>query len=145
MVALTVSNEYGYVIATGVASVFFMTYLGFKVGAARKAAQVPYPYMYAEKAEAEKDPKKNIFNCTQRAHQNTLENYPTFLLLLFSGGIGSPVVSAGAGIAWLAGKFLYAQGYSTGDPAKRMRGAVAYLGLLTLLYTSGMTAYKLLN
>jgi glutathione S-transferase len=67
------------------------------------------------------------------------------LLLLFSGGIGSPVVSAGAGIAWLAGKFLYAQGYSTGDPAKRMRGAVAYLGLLTLLYTSGMTAYKLLN
>jgi hypothetical protein len=31
MVALTVSNEYGYVIATGVASVFFMTYLGFKV------------------------------------------------------------------------------------------------------------------
>lgn len=31
MVALAVSNEYGYVIATGVASVFFMTYLGFKV------------------------------------------------------------------------------------------------------------------
>jgi hypothetical protein len=24
---------------------------------------------YAEKAEAEKDPLKNIFNCTQRAHQ----------------------------------------------------------------------------
>jgi hypothetical protein len=67
------------------------------------------------------------------------------LVLLFSGGIGFPVVSAGAGLAWMAGKFLYAQGYSTGDPAKRMRGAVAYLGLLTLLYTSGMTAYKLLN
>jgi hypothetical protein len=31
MVALAVSNEYGYVIATGVASVFFMTYLGSKV------------------------------------------------------------------------------------------------------------------
>ncbi|GAB5589338.1 hypothetical protein Unana1_04238 [Umbelopsis nana] len=145
MVALTVPSEYGYVVATGIASAFFMTYLSLKVGGARKAAQVPYPYLYAEKAEAEKDPKKNIFNCTQRAHQNTLENYPIFLTLLFTGGLGFPVVTAGAGVVWLAGKFLYAQGYSTGEPAKRQRGGVAYLGLFAMLYTSGMTAYQLLN
>ncbi|KAH8555959.1 hypothetical protein BGW37DRAFT_153777 [Umbelopsis sp. PMI_123] len=145
MVALTVPSEYGYVIATGITSAFFITYLGLKVGAARKAAQIPYPYMYAERSEAEKDAKKNVFNCTQRAHQNTLEGYPVFLTLLFTGGIGFPTVSAGAGLLYLAGRFFYAQGYSTGEPSKRQRGAIAYLGILTLLYTSGMTAYKLLN
>ncbi|KAG2173978.1 hypothetical protein INT44_000092 [Umbelopsis vinacea] len=145
MVALTIPSEYGYVIATGIASSFFVTYLGFKVGGARKAAQIPYPYMYAEKSDAEKDAKKNVFNCTQRAHQNTLEGYPMFLTLLFAGGLGFPCVSAGAGLVFLLGKFFYAQGYSTGEPAKRMRGSFAYLGLLTLLYTSSMTAYNLIK
>jgi hypothetical protein len=31
MVALTLPSEYGYVVATGVASALFVTYLGFKV------------------------------------------------------------------------------------------------------------------
>ncbi|KAJ2955050.1 hypothetical protein NQZ79_g8879 [Umbelopsis isabellina] len=145
MGAITIASEYGYVIATGIASGIFVTYLGIKVGGARKAAQIPYPYMYAEKSEAEKDPKKNVFNCAQRAHQNTLEGYPIFLTLLFAGGISAPVVSAAAGVVWILGKLFYAQGYSTGDPKKRMRGSFGYLGLFTLLYTSGLSAYTLLN
>jgi glutathione S-transferase len=68
-----------------------------------------------------------------------------FLTLLFTGGLGFPTVSAGAGLLYLVGRFFYAQGYATGDPAKRMRGAIAYPGLLTLLYTASMTAYKLIN
>lgn len=68
-----------------------------------------------------------------------------FLTLLFAGGLGFPCVSAGAGLVFLLGKFFYAQGYSTGEPAKRMRGSFAYLGLLTLLYTSSMTAYNLIK
>lgn len=67
-----------------------------------------------------------------------------FLTLLFAGGISAPVVSAAAGAVWILGKLAYAQGYSTGDPKKRMRGSFGYLGLLTLLYTSGLSAYKLL-
>ncbi|CAM0136167.1 hypothetical protein VKS41_005438 [Umbelopsis sp. WA50703] len=145
MGAITITSEYGYVIAAGIASGLFTTFLGMKVGGARKAAQVPYPYMYVEKSEAEKDLKKNVFNCTQRAHQNTLEGYPLFLTLLFAGGISAPVVSAAAGVVWILGKYFYAQGYSTGDPSKRTRGFFGYFGLITLLYTSGLSAYQLLN
>jgi len=54
-----------------------------------------------------------------RAHQNTLENYPTFLLLLFLGGLEMPLFSAVAGVIYLAGRVSYAKGYYTGDPKKR--------------------------
>lgn len=33
----------------------------------------------------------------------------------------------------LTGKVLYMEGYCTGNPNKRMRGALSYLGLLPLL------------
>jgi glutathione S-transferase len=64
---------------------------------------------------------------------------------LFAGGISAPVVSAAAGVVWILGKYFYAQGYSTGDPSKRTRGFFGYFGLITLLYTSGLSAYQLLN
>jgi glutathione S-transferase len=99
--------------------------------------------VYAEKSEAEKDPKKNVFNCTQRAHQNTLEVLPVFNTLLFIGGIKYPEISAAGGAVFLLGRVMYASGYSTGDPAKRMRGVFGYLGLLTCLGTSAATIYHL--
>lgn len=62
----------------------------------------PTLLVYADMATAEADPKKKLFNCYQRAHQNYLENYSSFLVVLFSGGIKHPIASAVAGALYLA-------------------------------------------
>lgn len=48
------------------------------------SCRVKYPNMYADKKE-NKD--ADAFNCVQRAHQNTLENIPHFLMFLLLAGL----------------------------------------------------------
>jgi hypothetical protein len=51
--------------------------------------------MYADSSDcAGKQTDITTFNCIQRAHQNTLENYPQFLLLLLIAGLNKPVIAA---------------------------------------------------
>ena len=121
----TLPPGFGYVIFTGIASGFMLMWKAMKVGAARKKYNVAYPTMYSA--------DQPLFNCVQRAHQNTLENYPLFLFLLLAGGLTHPLVCSGAGLVWIAGRVAYALGYYTGEPKKRVQGAFGYLGLLTLL------------
>jgi len=137
--------EYGYVIGTGFLSVVLNMYLGFQVASARRPANVPYPYAYADMAAAEADPKKKLFNCYQRAHQNFLENYPGFLMTVFAGGLQHPITSAAAGLLYLVSRLIYARGYQTGDPAKRMRGQFGYLPLLVLWGTTVSTTVSLIR
>ena len=132
----TLSGEFGYVILTAIASFFMVMWKAAKVGGARKKYEVPYPKMYSD---------NDSFNCYQRAHQNTLEGFPMFLVLLIFGGLTFPKMSAIAGIIWIVGRVFYALGYYTGDPSKRMRGAFGYIGLLSLLVFSIITALKLLG
>lgn len=54
-----------------------------------------------------------------RAHQNTLEGFPTYLMLLLIGGLEMPVLSALAGVVFIAGRVSYAKGYYTGEPKNR--------------------------
>ncbi|EFX85348.1 microsomal glutathione S-transferase 3-like [Daphnia pulex] len=137
MVVIELLPHYGSVILVGIASAFLLTWQGIQVGKMRKKFKITYPTMYSN--------DNTLFNCYQRAHQNTLENYPQFLMLLFIGGLQYPLVTAVAGLVWIAGKVSYSLGYYTGDPAKRMRGGYSYIGLLTMLGTSLCFAFKLLE
>jgi len=137
VVQFSVSSDFGYVVLVCLSSFFLLQYLAIKVGKARKTYNVKYPTMYSDKEE--------VFNCIQRAHQNTLEVYTAFLMLLIFGGLQFPRVSAAAGALWIVSKYFYAQGYYTGDPAKRNRGAFGYIGLLTLIVTATSFALNLLG
>nr|XP_011449765.2 microsomal glutathione S-transferase 3 [Crassostrea gigas] len=134
--SFVLSGDFGYVVLVMIFSVFMLMWMGGKVGGARKKYEVPYPKMYSE---------DDRFNCYQRAHQNTLENYPVYLLLQVLSGLYAPKVAALAGAVWCAGRIVYAIGYYTGDPSKRIRGAFAYIGLLTMLVCSIIFALNLLK
>ena len=77
MVAMSLPADYGYVIMTGVGAIFMVMWKGIRVGKARKEHGVQYPDMYSQ--------DNKVFNCIQRAHQNTLENMPQFMFLLTMG------------------------------------------------------------
>nr|QGA31155.1 microsomal glutathione transferase 2 [Pardosa pseudoannulata] len=137
MVSIELPKEYGYVLLVGTSSAIIAMWHGIQVSRARKKFGIKYPIMYSD--------NNIVFNCIQRAHGNFLENYPQFLFLLAVGGLSYPKLSAGAGIVYLLGRIVYALGYSSGDPQKRLRGMFMHLGSLTLLYTSAHFATKLLG
>merc|ERR1719251_662836 len=108
-------------------------YLGVQVGQARRKYGVKYPDMYADVKTAKNKKNANLFNCIQRAHQNSLEQQPFFLTVCALSSSKYPLVSGVAAFIVLLGRLAYAAGYSTGDPKKRMNGVFGYLGLLVLL------------
>lgn len=110
--------------------------MGFNVVQARKKYDVQYPTMYSDK-----DP---MFNCIQRAHQNTLEVYPIFLCTLFLGGLYAPCLAALAGLVWVVSRVVYARGYYTGEPKNRVKSAFGYIGLLTNLICTCAVALQLI-
>jgi len=126
--AFHLPSGFGYVVLTGVASMFMLLWKGVQVGKMRKKLKVDYPTMYS--------PTNDLFNCYQRAHQNTMENYPQFLAVLLLGGLEMPIFTAIGGVVWILGRISYAKGYYTGEPKNRMRGGYAYLGLLMMLGAS---------
>nr|CAD7445812.1 unnamed protein product [Timema bartmani] len=108
---ISVPSSYGYVVLVAASSTFVIMWKAIQVGKARKKYNIQYPTMYS--------PDNVQFNCVQRAHQNTLENYPQFLTLLLLGGLEWPIVSAVGGAVWLLGRIVYAQGYYTGANLSR--------------------------
>ncbi|KAF8588480.1 membrane-associated proteins in eicosanoid and glutathione metabolism [Ramaria rubella] len=140
---LALPERYAWVLLVGAGAGWLNIWQTLLVGRARKAAKIPYPQAYAEKAEASESKEALVFNCTQRAHQNTLEVLPFTLFSLLVSGLKYPTVATGFGVVWLLGRVLYTSGYTTGDPKKRARGIIGNVGLLGLLLTSSYYAGEL--
>ncbi|KAH9572742.1 hypothetical protein CY35_02G167800 [Sphagnum magellanicum] len=112
--AVPIAPEYGYVVLTAVSSAILTQWQSIQ--------------MY-------EDAEVSVFNCYQRAHQNTLESYPAFLSLLIVGGFGYPITASVCGAVWVLGRVVYSLGYYTGDPTNRFKGMWNIFGLLGLLIT----------
>lgn len=75
--------------------------------------------MYAEGT----DEQAMVFNCTQRAHQNTLESLPAVLALTALVGLAHPLVAASLCTAWNVGRVLYGLGYRWADTCSPLRAS----------------------
>ncbi|KAG6541843.1 hypothetical protein Mapa_016861 [Marchantia paleacea] len=120
--------EYGYVVLTAASSYVLTQWQAIQVSMQRRKYGIQYPKMY-------EDAEPSVFNCYQRAHQNTLESYPAFLAMLLAGGLAYPITSAAFGMLWVVGRVVYSFGYYTGEPKNRLRGAFNFFGLFGLLGT----------
>ncbi|CAG8433634.1 1202_t:CDS:2 [Ambispora gerdemannii] len=144
MTTIEIPEAYGYVVMTGALSVLVTTFLGIQVTLYRNEAKVPLPFLYAEKSEVEKDEKKMIFNCYQRAHQNSLETQPQVLFMLAMTGLKYPLFASGVGLVWVIGRIFFASGYQTGRPANRSRGGFGHFAYFTLIGSTIVTAFSIL-
>jgi glutathione S-transferase len=144
------------VVPLGIFVLFLVNlWMAFQVGAARKKFGVSYPHLYAvagqERAKSDEASKLEPaaaqsssavlsaeeafqFNCVQRGHQNSIENYP---LVLASAIIawGFPIPAGFALISWALGRIPYMIGYQVA-PEKRTNALsilLTYPALLTLL------------
>ncbi|KAM5532236.1 hypothetical protein V8D89_014075 [Ganoderma adspersum] len=141
MSGIVLPKEFAYPAAAAVSTFWLLLWQTFRVGRARKAANVDYPQVYAEKAEAAANQAALKFNCVQRAHQNTLESIPMILTGTLITGLKYPVVAASLCGVWTFSKIFYTIGYSTGDPKKRLLGGNSLFGALgTLGLLIGSTA-----
>jgi len=137
-------QEYGYVVLTAAGSYILLAGLTVMVSRKRKEYNIKYPKLYADASDGEKGV---IFNCYQRAHQNTLEQYTLVLSSLLISGLEYPTLSTTLGVTWIIGRIFYARGYYTGNPEKRSNalGLIGELASVGLLFSTIATGLKMLK
>ncbi|KIJ21950.1 hypothetical protein PAXINDRAFT_165282 [Paxillus involutus ATCC 200175] len=141
---IVLPNGFGYVPASLVSLGWLLVWQSFLVGRARKRAGIAYPQLYAEQAQVKASPEALRFNCTQRAHQNTLENAPLVTLSTLIFGLKCPHAAAMMCGSFVVGRIIYTLGYKSGDPARRVPGAaIGGLSMMGLLGSASYAAYLL--
>ena len=85
------------------------------------------------------------FDCVLRGQLNTLEYQPAELVMLILSALVNPKGAAISGAVWCVGRLIYFEGYATGDPKARVRGAFNNFALLWQVYTvarAGLAAVR---
>ncbi|KAJ7481668.1 hypothetical protein FB451DRAFT_1236798 [Mycena latifolia] len=147
MTTITVPTGFSYVAAALLSTVFLLGSQIVVVSKHRAISGVPYPQLYADKAEAAASPAAFRFNCAQRVHQNTLEYLPGLYVMTLIFGTKFPVLAASSLGLWVAGRVAYGLGYVTGVPDRRnniVTVLCATPSIITLLGGSTYSAYLLL-
>jgi uncharacterized membrane protein YecN with MAPEG domain len=112
-------------------------WMGLQVGRARTRCGVQAPAMTG-------DP---VLERTIRAHYNTLEWLPLFLVSLWLFALyWNDLAAAGLGVVWIVGRIAYALGY-VADPGKREAGFIIQaLATAVLLFGAlGRAVYVLVT
>ena len=120
---------------------------GAVVTSLRKPSKVTYPNCYATAEQAKSSKEAYKFNCAQRAHANYLENAPFTALSMLAAGLTYPLVTAGLGLGWVAGRVLYLRGYVYSEKENgrgRAQGSFFWLAQVALIGISMRTAYGLI-
>ncbi|KAJ7701795.1 membrane-associated proteins in eicosanoid and glutathione metabolism [Mycena rosella] len=143
---LIVPAGFAYLAPAFVSTAFLLLGQTIVVSRARGAAGIPYPTLYADKAEMAASPAAVKFNCAQRAHQNTLESIAMIYMSTAVLGLRYPVLAASSLGLWVVSRVAYTIGYASGDPAKRtnfVSRVTSTPAILTLLFGSAYSAYEL--
>mmetsp|Transcript_22191 Transcript_22191/g.40837 ORF Transcript_22191/g.40837 Transcript_22191/m.40837 type:complete len:168 (-) Transcript_22191:97-600(-) len=165
MVSITLSADYRYVIYVALLSILLMLVKGLFASKGRRKYGVPYPDQYAVKGVTRRqkigvfgaaagdkktddtpiltDEECDAYNCYQRQHYNSLENYTQFLVLLLFGGLHDAKTAAIGGVVWLIARFCYMLGYTLMGPNWRMVGGFYMVGMLINLYNTLQFAWSL--
>ncbi|MDP3300151.1 MAG: MAPEG family protein [Phenylobacterium sp.] len=127
--------SHAYVAIVTLLALLVYFWMGLQVGRARGKSGIQAPAMTG-------DP---VLERTIRAHYNTLEWLPLFLIPMWLFAIyWSDLIAALVGLVWIAGRVVYQIGY-VADPKKRELGfMVQALAVAVLLFGSlGRLVYVL--
>ncbi|MBX3484543.1 MAPEG family protein [Phenylobacterium sp.] len=118
---------HSYVAIVTLLALLVYFWMGLQVGRARGKSGIAAPAMTG-------DP---VLERTIRAHYNTLEWLPLFLVPLWLFAIyWSDLVAAAVGLVWIVGRIVYQLGY-VADPKKRELGfMIQALAVAVLLFGS---------
>lgn len=120
--SFTFPADYRYVVAALAVPPLINTYLFFTVNNLRIRSKVKLPLLFASPEDAEKDPLKYEFNCTQKASMNYQEHLPPFTLAAAVAGVSFPKFAATLVLGWTAFRFAYLRGYAASGPKGRAIG-----------------------
>ncbi|KAF7319377.1 Membrane-associated proteins in eicosanoid and glutathione metabolism [Mycena chlorophos] len=135
--------ETTYVAASFLGTVWLLVGQTYVVTRYRAKSGVQYPRLYAEKAEMDANPNAYVFNCIQRAHQNTLEYLPIFFTSTLLTSLKYPILASLLLGTWTVSRVGYTIGYATN---RRMNplSILHYPMLIGLVGSATYTVFQLL-